>query len=188
MIVNENAPPIGSIAAKDEFSMAPAGYGLTLDNERWPWGQPPQIVDPEQAMEQAIATLEVKKTKKELLKLLTVGASIEALVEGYIFQQFQNGTFSPDVGLLIKGPLAMYMANMAEETNTPYRFFENEDTLDEGVMDERTFFTMMKDNNPAMFEFISEKINEDVRRGYAPEAPKQENFLSMQDKPEEEEA
>jgi hypothetical protein len=55
-------------------------------------------------------------------------------------------------------------------------------------MDERTFFTMMKDNNPAMFEFISEKINEDVRRGYAPKAPKQENFLSMQDKPEEEEA
>ena len=186
MIVNENAPQVGSIEAKDEFGMAPAGYGLTLDNERWPWGQPPQIVDPEQAMEQAISTLEVKKTKRELLKLLAVGASIEALVEGYILQQFQNGIFTPDVGLLIKGPLAMYMANMAEETNTPYRFFENDAELDEGVMDEETFFTMMKDNNPAMFEFIREKVNEDIRKGYAPKPPEPENFLNAQAAPEEE--
>jgi len=185
MIVNPEAAPVGSVAAKDEFGMAPAGFGLTQDNERWPWGQPASIVDPEQAMEEAINTLETKKTKKEMLKILMVGASVESLVEGYLFSAFQEGKFTPDVGLLIKGPLAMHIASIAEEENVPYRFFENENELDKDQMDEETFFRMMKDNNPSMFEFIHEKINADVRKGYAPQQPEPENFLNMPDSNEE---
>ena len=69
-------------------------------------------------------SLKDEKTQLEMVKLLMVGASVEMLVEGYLFQGFQDGKFTPDVGLLIKAPLSFYIASIAEEGNIPYRFFE----------------------------------------------------------------
>ena len=176
----EMMPAPGSIEAKDPLAMAPAGYGLTVENERWPWGQPPREVNPESALRAAIDSLEIRQTREEMLKLLMVGASVEALVEGYICQAFQEGRFMPDVGLLIKGPLAMYIANMAEENNVPYRFFENDDAMTEEEMDDDTFFTMMKENNPAMFAYVADTLNEGIRKGNAPRPQEEENFMNMQ--------
>lgn len=176
---DDSMPPVGSIEDKDQFGRAPAGYGLTLDNQRFSWGKPPQIVDPEVAYEQAVASLEVPKVKRELTKLLVVGASVETLVEAYLFQAFTEGRFSPDVGLLIKAPLAFYIANIAEEAAIPYRFFENRDALSEGEMDDTTFFRMMKTNSPQMFAYVQEKTNESLRKGFGKEEP-EDNFMNME--------
>lgn len=183
-MVEEMMPAPGSIEAKDPLAMAPPGYGLTSDNERWPWGKPPREVNPEAALRSAIDSLENKQTRNEMLKLLVVGASVEALVEGYIFQAFQEGQFLPDVGLLIKGPLAIYIANMAEENDIPYRFFENDDELSQGEMDDQTFFDMMAENNPAMFSYVADTISRGIRQGNAPQPPAKENFMTMQGKTE----
>ena len=135
-MAEETLPPRGSIEAKDPFAMAPPGYGLTSDNERWPWGKPQEEVNPEEVLRQAVESLKVPHVRDEMMKLLMIGASVEALVEGYVFQAFQEGGFSPDVGLLIKGPLGIYIANMAEEANIPYRLLENDDALTEDEMDD----------------------------------------------------
>ena len=177
----EAKPLPGSIEAKDQFAMAPPGYGLTLDNERWPWGKPSEQVDPKAVLQKAITSLSLPHVREEMMKLLMVGASVEALVEGYIFQAFQEGGFSPDVGLLIKGPLALFIADMAEKEGVPYRFFENNDAVSEGEMDDRTFFRMMKDNNPAMFAYVSDMLTKGIRDGNMPRQPRDENFLSMAD-------
>ncbi len=181
----ELLPQRGTIEAKDPFSMAPPGYGLTSDNERWPWGKPQEDVNPEAVLAKAVDSLEVPHVRQEMMKLLMVGASVEALVEGYIFQAFQEGGFSPDVGLLIKGPLALYIASVAEDENVPYRLFENDDALTEDEMDDATFFSMMKQNNPAMFAYVSDTINEGIRRGQAPQPPREENFMTMKKKKKE---
>ena len=175
----EELPVSGSIEAKDPFAVAPPGHSLTQDNSRWPWGQPQRDVDPEAVLKKAVNSLDVPHVREEMMKLLMVGASVEALVEGYLFQAFQEGGFSPDVGLLIKGPLAMYIASVAEDENVPYRLFENEDALTEDEMDDKTFFSMMRDNNPGMFAYVSESINEGIRRGKTPQPPKEENFMTM---------
>lgn len=175
----EELPMRGTIEAKDPFSMAPPGYGLTSDNERWPWGKPQEEANPEAVLRKAVDSLEVPHVREEMMKLLMVGASVESLVEGYIFQAFQAGGFSPDVGLLIKGPLGLYIASVAEEENVPYRLFENENTLTEDEMGDTTFFSMMRNNNPAMFAYVSEKINESYRRGDDVESPKEDNFMSI---------
>jgi hypothetical protein len=175
-------PPPGSIEAKDPFAAAPPGHSLTQDNSRWPWGQPQRDVDPEAVLKKAVNSLDVPHVRDEMMKLLMVGASVEALVEGYLFQAFQEGGFSPDVGLLIKGPLALYIASIAEDQNIPYRLFENEDALTEDEMDDQTFFSMMRDNNPSMFAYVSETINEGIRQGRAPKPPKEENFMTMKKK------
>lgn len=178
----EVRPQAGTIEAKDSFAMAPPGHSLTIDNERWPWGQPQERVDPQTVLDKAVDSLDVPAVREEMMKLLMVGASVEALVEGYIFQAFQEGGFSPDVGLIIKGPLAMYIASVAEEENIPYRLFENEDALTKNEMDDKTFFTMMRDNNPAMFAYVSETINEGVRQGRMPKPREEENFMTMEKK------
>jgi|LUMT01.1.fsa_nt_gb hypothetical protein len=177
-MMEEFRPPEGTVEAKDNFAPAPPGHSLTEDNTKWAWGKPPKVVDPEQALEQAINSLKSGRIQLELVKLLLGGASIEMIVEGYLFQGFQEGRFSPDVGLLIKAPLAFYIASIAEESNIPYRFFENKNALDEGTMDDSTLLEMMQQNNPSMFNFIREKINEDIRMGEKP-PKKAEGFLGM---------
>ena len=51
-------------------------------------------------------------------------------------------------------------------------------------MSDETFFKMMKTNNPRMFEFIQENINETIRQG---NQPLEENFINMQPTVTEEE-
>jgi hypothetical protein len=182
----EMEAPVGSIEAKDPFAVAPPGHSLTQDNSKWAWGKPPQITDPEQALEVAIASLQRPKVRDEMFKLLYTGVSVEVMVEGYVLQAFHDGKFMPDVGLLIQPPLGMYIAHMAEEAGIPYRLFENEDAGTEGQMDDQTFFSMMKQNNPRMFEFIRENVNESIRQGNMPSEPQEQNFMTM-DMPEPQE-
>lgn len=158
-------PPEGSIEAKDPLAAPIPGSSLTMDNSRWAWGNPPQLVDPEIVLDKAMDFLEQPKNKEEIIKLLLAGVSIESLVEGYMIQGFQEGKFSIDVGLLIKTPLALYIAEIAEEETIPYRLFESEDELEKGTMKEEDFFQLMKANNPAMFGFMRETINKAVRDG-----------------------
>tara|TARA_R110001592_G_scaffold14982_2_gene66120 strand:- start:495 stop:1055 length:561 start_codon:yes stop_codon:yes gene_type:complete len=180
---DELIPMVGSIEAKDSYSAPPPGHSLTEDNSKWAWGKPPREVEPELVLEQALDSLEKPAIKEELLKLLMVGASVEMLVEGYLIQGFNEGRFNPDVGLLIKGHLALYIANMAEEEGIPYRMFENADALDQGKMDDQTFFRMLNENNPEMFGVIREQINEGIRGGYSmqPAEEVQQSFLDNEE-------
>ena len=180
----EMQPMRGSIEAKDEFAVAPPGHSLTQDNTRWAWGNPPSDVDPEIVLTKAINSLKKRKVRDEMTKLLLTGVSVETMVEGYILQGFHEGRFTPDVGLLIKPALATVIAGMAEEDKIPYRMFENRDAGDEGKMDDKTFFRMLKVNNPSMFSFIKENINETIREG---NKPPEENFLNAELTTEEEE-
>tara|TARA_R100000951_G_C2652956_1_gene185034 strand:- start:7319 stop:7870 length:552 start_codon:yes stop_codon:yes gene_type:complete len=177
-MIEKPQPQAGSMEAIDDFAAAPPGHSLTEDNSKWAWGRPPQMVDPEQVLQDAIDSLKDGKTQLEMVKLLMVGASVEMLVEGYLFQGFQDGKFTPDVGLLIKAPLSFYIASIAEEGNIPYRFFENSDALEQGVMDDDTFMQMMKDNNPKMFDYIRESVNEGIRAGKNLKKP-DESFMDL---------
>jgi hypothetical protein len=179
MRIDQSGPRPGSIEAKDRFAVAPPGHSLTNDNQQWAWGQPPKHVDPEAILEQAVAQLSQKKVKGELMKLLIIGASVESLVEGFVFQGFQEGKFTPDVGQLLKGPLSMVIASMAEDEGIPYRLFENDNALEADEMDDETFFRMMKQNNPSMFAYVNEQINEAIRKGYTPKEPEAESFMNM---------
>jgi hypothetical protein len=183
--MNEQMPPArGSVEAKDRFAVAPPGHSLTIDNTRWAWGNPPQDVDPEVVLTKAINNLKKPKIRDEMMKLFLGGVSVETMIEGYILQGFHDGRFTPDVGLLIKPPLAIVMAGMAEEEGIPYRMFENQNAGEENTMSDESFFRMIKTNNPRMFEFIRENVNEAIREG---NAPPEENFLNTQLKTEEDE-
>ena len=82
-----------------------------------------------------------------------------------MIQGFQEGKFTPDVGLLLKPQLAMYIVGMAEEDRIPYRLFENKDELEKGKTSDAEFFQLMKANNPTMFSYMKEILNEGIRQG-----------------------
>ena len=169
----------GSVHNIDPFAYAPPGHSLTQDNSRWPWGKPPRDVDPEAALSRVLDGLEKPDVKEEMLKLLMVGISVEVLVEGFLLQGFQEGKFTPDVAVLMKPIIALTIGDMADDANIPFRMFENNDAGQEGKMDDGTFFSMMKDNNPRMFEYVREKVNAQIRQGDAPREPEQETCLNM---------
>jgi len=52
-------------------------------------------------------------------------------------------------------------------------------------MDDKTFFTMMRENNPAMFAYVADTMNKGIREGNAPEPIPEENFINMKDTTEE---
>ena len=119
---------------------------------------------------------------KDSFAMAPPGHSLTIDNERWPWGKPQEQGFSPDVGLLIKGPLALYIASVAEDENIPYRMFENENALTQGEMDDKTFFRMMRQNNPAMFAYVSETINEGIRQGRTPQPPEEKNFMTMKKK------
>jgi len=156
---------LNNVQKKDPMLAPVPGSSLTIDNRNWNWGNPPEQVDPELVLDRAIDFLEGPDNKEELYKLLIAGISVESLVEGYMIQGFQDGKFSIDVGLLLKPQLALYISGMAEEDNIPYRLFEREDELEKGKTTDQEFFSIMKTNNPTMFSYMKEILNEEIRKG-----------------------
>ena len=171
-------PLAGTVDNIDPFAAPPPGHSLTDDNARWAWGQAPKNAAPDVALDELVDNLNNPRSKQELLKLLMVGISVEVIVEGMIIQGFQEGSFSLDTGLLLKPALGVLIADMAEEEEIPYRLFEKDDPESEGTMDDEPFRRMMKENNPRMFDYVREKVNEQIRQGNAPRQPEEENFLN----------
>ena len=149
----------------DLFAGAPAGISLTDDNSKYPWGNPPREADPDIALTKMIDRLEDPSSKENMKKLLLAGISVEVLIESMIFKGVESGEFSLDTGLLLKGPLSLYMADMAEQDKLPYRLLEDEKALDREDIDDETILRIMKKNNPNMFEFLNEQVNQVVRMG-----------------------
>tara|TARA_R100000988_G_C3989196_1_gene161626 strand:+ start:762 stop:1310 length:549 start_codon:yes stop_codon:yes gene_type:complete len=168
----------------DMLAAPPAGISLTQDNTKYPWGKPPKHANPDDAMTTALDSLENPVTRENLLKMLLAGVSVESLVEGFIYSGFESGKFSLDTGLLMKAPLGLYIANIAEEEEVPYRLLENEDSLEEDKLDDVHVLKIMKQNNPRMFEFLKEKANEEIRMGGKPMEEDQkalsESFLTSE--------
>ena len=171
------------MAVNDDFDMiapAPAGHSLTQDNSKYPWGNPPKHADPAVAMEKAIESLNDPITKENLMKLLSAGVSVESLIEGFVYTGFEQGTFSLDSGLLMKGPLALYIASMAEDKGLPYRFFENDDALTENEISDKEVLTIMKKNNPNMYASMKAELNKMIRFEGASKEVADKGFLSFE--------
>ena len=167
----------------DDFDMMaapPPGHSLTQENTNSPWGNPPKHANPEVAMQKAIDSLDEPTTKENLMNLLLAGVSVESLIEGFVYTGFEQGTFSLDSGLLMKGPLALYIASMAEDKGLPYRFFENDDALTENEISDKEILTIMKKNNPNMYASMREELNKMMRLEGATKEVADKGFLSFE--------
>lgn len=157
----------GAIESRDPFAAAPPGISLTVENQNWPWGNPPQEVDVDIILEDATHKLDTDDVfRDEMFKLLVAGVSVEHIVEAWVMNGFETGKFTLDAGLLAKGPLSVYIAYTAEQYDVPYRMFEQEDPTAGDRMDNKEYLRLLKSNNPKMFNSIREELNKRIRDGY----------------------
>ena len=94
------------------------------------------------------------------MKSLLAGITIEEVVSQIAFKGFLAGTYSPDVAELIKPSIAVYLMDAAEKEGFEPKLFVEEEKEE---FNDDSFFAILKQRNPKMFEAINEEVNERKR-------------------------
>ena len=137
---------------------APPGNSLTDAPGKWPWEQPPQFVDPDEAIDHVIEGITVGPAREDMLKMMLAGITVEEIVQQIAFKGFMAGAVTPDVAELMKPALGIFLVNMALEEGFEPKMFVQEEQVKGEVSDE-AFFRIMKKRNPAMFAGMVEELN-----------------------------
>ena len=141
---------------------APPGHSLTGPLGKWAWEKPPRFTNPDAAIDFIVEKLETNSRQEDMLKLMTAGVTVQELVNQLAFKGFMKGTFNPDVAELIKPAMAMYLLKLGFSNGITPRLFVNEEE-DKPEVSDRTFFSIMQQRNPELFNAMNEEINEESR-------------------------
>ena len=167
-----------SAVGMDRFNKAPPGWSLTEPKGKWAWDKPPKHSNPAKAVDAVIDRLEDPSVRTQITKLMVAGISIQEIVNTTVIGGFSQGQFTPDVGEIIKGPLAAYLIGMAAEEEIPVKVYNTRDGLhrvDEGMSDD-DLMSVMKDRNPDLYKFIQSKADEMDRE---PEPTVNKGFIAI---------
>jgi hypothetical protein len=184
---------------EDEFDKisalaAPPGHSLTDEPGKWAWERPPQYANPDEAVDFLLDKLEEPARREDLMRMMIAGITIQELVAQIAFKGFMKGYYTPDVAELIKPSIAIYLYREALEEGFEPRLMvdpDEENGVTKGEVDDESFFTIMKERNPQLFEAMNEMINYEERMEVEtlaasknqkePEMPNnaQQSFLAM---------
>ena len=145
---------------------APPGHSLTDTPGKWAWEKPPQFANPDDALDFVLDKLEDPPARKDMLRMMVAGISIQELVSQIAFKGFMQGFYSPDVAELIKPSIGVYLYKEALEEGFEPRMMSDdkeEEGIREGQVDDVSFFKIMKERNPDLFEAMNEEINRQER-------------------------
>ena len=142
--------------ANDPFDRPIPGQSLTGPVGKWPWENPPQITDVDDALMAVMQQLRnSKRTQKSYDQLMTLGMPIESIVNTITFGGFINGLWSVDIAELLKPPLEAALMLYADEKQLPYKIFNNESDMNKTPEDELSTYDaalIMKENNREAFD------------------------------------
>ena len=142
----------------------PPGNSLTDEPGRWPWESPPQFPDPDDAIDYVVENIGDGPAREDMLKMMLAGITVEELVTQISFKGFAAGAFTPDVAELINPAIGIFLVSMAQEEGfEPTMFVDT--GKQEGEMSDETFFEILKERNPEMFEGMVEELNRMQRQG-----------------------
>lgn len=140
----------------------PPGNSLTDSPGKWAWERPARFSDPDQVIDYTIDNISNGPVRKDMIKMMVAGISVEEIVDQIVFKGFMAGAFTPDVAELVKPALGIYLADMAlEEGFEPVMFVESGEIQEE--MSDATFMKIMKERNPQLYMAMNEEINKEQR-------------------------
>ena len=141
---------------------APPGSSMTDEPGRWPWERPPQIVDPNDAIDMITDKLSAPVVKNSLLKAMLAGITVEEIVNQIAFKGFMRGTYTPDVAELIKPAIGVFLYDQAVKSGFEPEVFREPIEEEEEFTDE-SFFRVLKERNPQLYSDMNEEINRQQR-------------------------
>ena len=112
------------------FSAPIPGQSLTSEPKNSPWENPPQFVEPEEALMFHMKRLEEPKKIKSILGLLELGLDVVTMTEGILRGGVAEGRHSIDVSLLLGPIIHEYITGVADAAGIDY---------EEGLEDDEAF-------------------------------------------------
>ena len=96
------------------------GQSLTDEPKNYPWENPPEITDPEEAIAMHMSKFNDPEVLDNMLDLLDVGFPVRALAESILTTSVAAGWHSIDVSLIIAPFIHEHIISMANEAGISY--------------------------------------------------------------------
>ncbi|PHS02795.1 MAG: hypothetical protein COA78_20340 [Blastopirellula sp.] len=103
------------------------GQSLTSAPGTYPYERPPEISDPEEAIQMHLTRLNTSEMIEDILDTLELGITVKELTEGIARSAVAEGLHSIDVSMIISPVIHEYIKSTADEAGIEY---------DEGLIDE----------------------------------------------------
>ena len=154
-------PEEGSVEALDVLNAAPPGHSLTDAPGEAAWERPAVYSKPEDALKFVIEKVEDPDAEENFLRLLISGTPIEAIINTIVFAGFSEGYWTPDVGEVMKLPLALHFIGLAVENNIPATAFnvDPETKRRKGQISDADTLHVMGERRPDILNDLSYAAN-----------------------------
>lgn len=96
------------------------GQSLTDEPKNYPWENPPEIADPEEAIAMHMSKLNDPEVIDNMLDLLEIGFPVRAMAESILTTSVAAGWHSIDVSLIIAPFLHEHIISIANEAGVSY--------------------------------------------------------------------
>lgn len=155
-------PSTRSMEARDKLDVPIPGQSFTDEPGKWAWERPARFSTVDESFEHVVDQIEKdEQSKDEMLKLMMAGIPLEQITNTIAFGGFTEGAWTVDVSELLKLPVLLHLANMAQKEQIPVKVFSDSTIKrkEEGEgMDSDTLLRLMKENNPDAFDRAEEGI------------------------------
>ena len=96
------------------------GQSLTDEPKNYPWENPPEITDPEEAIAMHMSKFNDPEVIDNMLDLLDIGFPVRALAESILTASVAAGWHSIDVSLIVAPFIHEHIISMANEAGISY--------------------------------------------------------------------
>ena len=114
-----------------EFNGPVPGQSLTKEPRNAPWERPPEVVDPEEAIERHIQRFSNPKVMDAILDSIEMGFPVSHITEMLLTGGVTNGIHSIDMSMMIAPVIQEYLVEVLESEGVPFKeFFDADDGKD----------------------------------------------------------
>ena len=155
MLLNPDAkgnPELISKINTDPFDMPVPGQSLTGEPQKWPWENPTQFTDVDEALIHVVEKVRGDEaSQKAFDQVIRLGMPLESIVNTITFGGFIEGLWTVDIAELLKPPLMAFLMLYANEKELPFVAFNNNEKPDKTFVDDMSMNELMattKEMNP----------------------------------------
>lgn len=105
------------------------GEQYTSNTKNYPWHRPPEVTEIDKGIEAAIKQLSTRQGAFGLLTSLQAGVTVVQAADMLVTSGIGKGKWSPDMAILLAGPVARMMEIMAKDAGIEFALGLDDDPL-----------------------------------------------------------